>query len=90
MQRKVVYGKTGEEADIWFFKEAIENSLAAEKQAEEEIRRLWKEIYQRRKKIEKQLKALLKKGEENRELYERKIKEIRKKMADKKTGQTRR
>jgi len=98
IKNKIVYGKTGEEADIWFLKGAIESSLEQEKQNKAEIHQLWKEIYKLsrerkwkeiyklRKRIEKELKPALKKGEEYRQSLEKKIEEIREKQKTKNSG----
>jgi len=79
IKKKIVYGKVGKEADVWFLKGAIESSLKTEKETKAEIKQLWKEIYQRRKRIETKLKPLLKSGEEYRKSLEKKIEEIREK-----------
>ena len=72
IKNKVVYGKFGKEADIWFLKGAIETSLKTEKETRAEIKQLWKQIYQFRKRIETKLKPLLKSGEEYRQSLDKK------------------
>jgi flagellar biosynthesis chaperone FliJ len=86
IKKKVVYGKFGTEADVWFLKGAIETSLKTERETKAEIKQLWKQIYQLRKRIETKLKPLLKSGEEYRQNLDKKIEEIREKQKIKNSG----
>ena len=86
IKKKIVYGKFGPEGDVWFLKGAIETSLKTEKETRAEIKQLWKQIYQFRKRIETKLEPLLKSGEEYRQSLEKKIEEIREKQKTKNSG----